>query len=529
MPRKYVLEMDEVEARNFFLKPESYCNIPLPNYIDLGAVIKDAETKIGQSTLSDIQYSSKEQKRNPNLDIVLLKEILNVNLRIMANKDGAYSWRPFTLIHPMIYVDLVNYLTKKDNWKVLQDRFLEFQKDDKIICTSIPVESTSVKSDSEEQILSWWEKLEQAQLKLALDFNYCIHTDITDCYQSMYTHTVPWAIHGKEWAKKNRSSGLGNDIDNKIQSLQGGQTNGIPQGTVLMDFIAEIILGYADMQLLELANQESINDFKIIRYRDDYRIFANKKDVAERLMKLLSEVLLDLNLKINSKKTFLSEDIILDGIKADKLYWTTKKTSLFEYITSFVRENGKIKLTKKRYYKLTLQKHLIEIKILGDKFPNCGQLMNALSEFYDNRISILDPKQNQLADINQLISIITSIMVKNPRTVQSCVAILHKLLEFIDSEKIEEIINSILKKFDDLPNADLVEIWIQNISVRTDRTKKYKNLLSKKIADESIQLWNNNWLRPNKRIEEKKLIDEDKILELQPKYTLNNFNLDSDL
>ena len=111
-------------------------------------------------------------------------------------------------------------------------------------------------------------------------------------------------------------------------------------------------------------------------------------------------------LKINSKKTFLSEEIILDCIKADKLYWTTKKTSLFEYITSFVRENGKIKLTKKRYYKLTLQKHLIEIKILGDKFPNCGQLMNALSEFYDNRISILDPKQNQLADVNQLISII---------------------------------------------------------------------------------------------------------------------------
>lgn len=37
-------------------------------------------------------------------------------------------------------------------------------------------------------------------------------------------------------------------------------------------------------------------------------------------MKLLSEVLLDLNLKINSKKTFLSEEIILDAIKADKLY-----------------------------------------------------------------------------------------------------------------------------------------------------------------------------------------------------------------
>ena len=30
-----------------------------------------------------------------------------------------------------------------------------------------------------------------------------------------------------------------------------GQTNGIPQGSSLMDFIAEIILGYADTQLVK--------------------------------------------------------------------------------------------------------------------------------------------------------------------------------------------------------------------------------------------------------------------------------------
>ena len=30
-----------------------------------------------------------------------------------------------------------------------------------------------------------------------------------------------------------------------------GQTNGIPQGTILMDFIAEMVLGYADYLLTE--------------------------------------------------------------------------------------------------------------------------------------------------------------------------------------------------------------------------------------------------------------------------------------
>lgn len=33
--------------------------------------------------------------------------------------------------------------------------------------------------------------------------------------------------------------------------MQYGQTNGIPQGSVLFDFIAEIVLGYADLLLYE--------------------------------------------------------------------------------------------------------------------------------------------------------------------------------------------------------------------------------------------------------------------------------------
>jgi len=52
-----------------------------------------------------------------------------------------------------------------------------------------------------------------------------------------------------------------------------GQTNGIPQGSVLMDFIAEIVLGYTDLELSHKINQLKIEDYQIIRYRDDYRIF----------------------------------------------------------------------------------------------------------------------------------------------------------------------------------------------------------------------------------------------------------------
>ncbi len=68
--------------------------------------------------------------------------------------------------------------------------------------------------------------------------------DITNCYGSIYTHSIAWALMDKEVAKskKGKSGLLGNIIDTYMQGMQYGQTNGIPQGSVLFDFIAEFIL-----------------------------------------------------------------------------------------------------------------------------------------------------------------------------------------------------------------------------------------------------------------------------------------------
>lgn len=55
-------------------------------------------------------------------------------------------------------------------------------------------------------------------------------------------------IDGQRACKKEKGKPglLGNMIDTYMQGMQYGQTNGIPQGSVLFDFIAEIVLGYAD-------------------------------------------------------------------------------------------------------------------------------------------------------------------------------------------------------------------------------------------------------------------------------------------
>ena len=145
-------------------------------------------------------------------------------------------------------------------------------------------------------------------------------TDITNCYGAIYTHTIAWALMGKEKAKEKREKPglLGNMIDRYIQGMQYGQTNGIPQGSTLSDFIAEIVLAYADKRLSEELHNKGISNYHIVRYRDDYRIFCNSKEDIERIAFFLQEVLADLNFQLNGKKTYLTEDIISESIKPDK-------------------------------------------------------------------------------------------------------------------------------------------------------------------------------------------------------------------
>ncbi|WP_347273891.1 RNA-directed DNA polymerase [Candidatus Kuenenia sp.] len=77
-----------------------------------------------------------------------------------------------------------------------------------------------------------------------------IRADITNFYNSVYTHSIGWAIHGREEAFKDNECLLtGNKIDRLIQYANDGRTNGIPVGSALSDLIAEIILSSIDRKV----------------------------------------------------------------------------------------------------------------------------------------------------------------------------------------------------------------------------------------------------------------------------------------
>jgi hypothetical protein len=330
-----------------------------------------------------------------------------------------------------------------------------------------------------------------------------MNTDITNCYGSIYTHTIPWALHGKVKVKKEILAGIkrkeiGDNIDTTIQSMQCSQTNGIPQGSILMDFIAEIILGYVDAILsskIKNYNRKEakygISDYQILRYRDDYRIFATNQETLVKIAKLLTETLIDLNFKLNSQKTFISDNIVRDVIKPDKLYWNEAKQG-----------------------EKTLQKHLFLIHSLAEKHPNSGSLTTALTKFLEDRVYPLKLFKEENSKV--LVSILVDVAFKNPRTYPIITAILSKILSLeVNNEVVTEILKSIEKRFDKIPNVGNLQVWLQRLTIKTDRNKNYTEKLCQKVINKDTEIWNISWLDNQTTIKDvftnNAIINEEKI------------------
>ncbi|AOO76228.1 hypothetical protein LCW_09545 [Latilactobacillus curvatus] len=484
--RKKIIDMSSVEARRFLLKPNSYVTLQLPEYLDFHFVLENARKMLDGQQIESI------------IDIKKLRETDGVNHTILLNKDGSYDWRPVQIVHPLLYVDLVYFITNPKNWRSLLDRFELFRSDNNIECISLPVESTSDKTDTAEVILNWWEGLEQSSVVKALHFSYCIKTDITNCYGSIYTHTLDWAIRDKVTAKTNRRGrSFGEKLDKKIRQLQHNQTNGIPQGGVLFDFIAEIILGYADLLLSERLKNLELSEWHIIRYRDDYRVFSNKKEEAESIIKELSEVLSELNMHFNSKKTSMTQDIIENAIKPDKRYWNGKVPTL------------QVEFHKEISYQLTLQKHLLEILWLSKKYPNSGSIKRALTDF-SKRLDSIEKIEH---DTLPLISILTDIVSNNPNTIPIGIAVMSRVLskgELINIDgEIEEIVQRISRKLEGTPNMNFLQIWLQRLSLTSNSEVKYQEKICKTVMDSEYSIWNSSWVKGDYKLPS--IVREDKL------------------
>ena len=457
---KNILKMDNVKAKAFFLKPESYTTIDLPVYFNFSKILESISKKINGKDYKTF-FKANEFPGNYS----------DVNYKIYKNKNGRYAWRPLELIHPFLYVSLVDVITDKDNWTTILNRFKKFSKNKNIVCSSVPNESSKKSGDKRANIINWINKVEQESIKLALDYKYMAITDITNCYSSIYTHTISWALYGEEFAKEHKDDKtlLGYKIDYILRQMNYNQTNGIPQGSVITDFIAEMILGYADLLLSEKLSSMQIDDYKIIRFRDDYRIYTNDEKKLTIILKALTEVLLNLNMKLNEKKTKITSDIIANSMKEDKYKYLG-----IENISSF-----------------SIDKQLLIIKKIGDNYPNSSRQKVLLSNLYNKKIKKL---KNSSRNYKQLISILVDIAFNNPDNLNVCIVLISELAKNLSKKAMIGLIESIQNKFSDIPNTEFLSIWLQRIIITTKSDYEFNETICKKVANPTIKIWNSDWL-----------------------------------
>jgi hypothetical protein len=102
-------------------------------------------------------------------------------------------------------------------------------------------------------------------------------------------------------------------------------------------------------------------------------------------------------------------------------------------------------------------------------------------------------------------------MYKNPRTYPIASAILSKLLSLIpETNKKNEILNLISQRFEKIPNTGHIKIWFQRLTIKLDRQRQYSEKLCEKVNNQSLQIWNSDWLENNLKtlIETTAIIDE---------------------
>ena len=216
-----------------------------------------------------------------------------------------YTDRTFGVIDPEINSDIA--YTVATNWKTIVGAM--FHKSNKVCAYSfpIPLDSKSPGSvgglRSGRMIYEFIEMAENDIAAIAYRYKYLVKTDVKNFYPSIYTHSIPWAIHGKKFIRKlsnrNNYNHFGNRLDKLFQNMNDGCTNGVPIGPAVSDLAAEIVMSGVD----RILSSSLSDDVTILRFKDDYRILAKTEAAATSVIKALQAALKEYKLELNDEKT----------------------------------------------------------------------------------------------------------------------------------------------------------------------------------------------------------------------------------
>ena len=156
-------------------------------------------------------------------------------------------------------------------------------------------------SDGRLIIMDYEKSFEKTKWKLSSAFGrrFMVHTDISNYFPSVYSHAIPWAAVGFDYAKKHKppkhKTEWFNQLDEKVRWLKRGETQGVAIGPATSNVVSEVILARVD---------ETLRDkFVYTRFIDDYTAYCETEEKAQEFVRRLAEELAKYKLLLNIRKT----------------------------------------------------------------------------------------------------------------------------------------------------------------------------------------------------------------------------------
>ena len=516
---KNILALNSDEALDFLMKSEQFHGFELPEYFDFDEVLGFV-----RKTVSDRPYDE--------CIIANPSELQDVNFDILLNKDGKYAVRPLVLCNPYLYYFLAREITWGKNWQTIKECFKLFDVPHIKSCAIPVIPAKKEAFHKSTTILNWWNQMEQRSIELSLEYRYMFITDITNCYGSVNPQTIDWALSRRGTAHSTDDNHeLAKSIIRFLRDLQQGRNMGIPQGSVLFDLTSEIILGYADLLFHEALLATGITDgYEVLRYRDDYRIFCNNKDQLEKMSFILQHVLESLNFRMNSGKTKISDSIVTDSVKSDKLSYIDN-TPIFN---------------KKGCDFDGFQKHLLYILLFSRKYPNSGQLRTMLSDIdkrveeklkpqkktitelnFENSDNIFEEREEEVPgkiyeNVRAMSAICAQIAIENVDSAHYALRVASRMIASVkDIKERRDILLKVCDKLSGIHNNSYFQLWLQNMTYDRDKKTKlcpYDARLCRVVMGEDLSLWNISWLKPEltSQFPQQSIINQETLAKVTP-------------
>lgn len=135
-----------------------------------------------------------------------------------------------------------------------------------------------------------------------------VSLDVSKCFDSIYTHTISWAVKDKDFTKQHMpaSGTFAAEFDGIMMHANHSETNGIVIGPEISRIFAEIIFQEIDrraiLKVQERYKWQFDNEYTFRRYVDDVFIFSDTPERAESVYNLYADALLEFNLHANTAK-----------------------------------------------------------------------------------------------------------------------------------------------------------------------------------------------------------------------------------